>query len=202
MDAERFDNLTRRFAGSTSRRRLLKVVAGSCAGAAGGAFRGGTTALTAAFSGAPAAAYRKCRLEDGGRGRLCSGVCIDIKNDESNCGGCGRACAEGNICCNGWCTDTIHNAPGCCPPALFCDGVCVNPYEDEANCGACGNVCGENQDCCIDNSTGSGICRTRGTDLNCEQCFVCTNGFTCDPDANGPGLPGCVCLDESLCSFN
>jgi stigma-specific protein Stig1 len=186
MDANRFDALTRGFAASGSRRSLLKIVAGGCA-----------AALATAFGGGPAAAYRKCRLESGGRGRLCSGICMDIKNDESNCGGCGRTCTEGTFCCNGWCTDTIHNAPGCCPPSLFCDGVCTTPYNDPANCGACGNICGAEEDCC------SGQCLTRGTEQNCELCSVCSGGFVCDADAYGPGLPGCVCPnpDGTDCDF-
>jgi hypothetical protein len=33
----------------------------------------------------------------------CNGQCVDAQNDPRNCGGCGRACAEGSACHNGLC---------------------------------------------------------------------------------------------------
>ena len=34
---------------------------------------------------------------------LCAGVCVDVNNDNSNCGGCGKACAAGQVCSQGTC---------------------------------------------------------------------------------------------------
>ena len=186
MEGYRFDELTRKLSTIASRRGFLRLVAAGIGAVATGAVRGET-----------AAAYRRrCTLPSGLRGRLCGGVCIDTLNDSQNCGACGRVCATGSFCCNGWCADPAVNAPGCCPPDLSCNGSCTSPYSDPKNCGACGNVCGVDQDCC------SGQCLTRGTDQNCEACYPCSYGFVCDPNANGPSVPGCICPNGADCYFN
>jgi hypothetical protein len=183
MDADRFDALVRRVALVASRRRLITAVAGGIAGAA-----------IAAVGGSPAAlAYRRCRLPGGGRGRLCAGVCLDIKNDSDNCGRCGNVCSGSTFCCNGWCADPAQNAPGCCPPSLVCEGSCTSPYSDRANCGGCGRVCGGNQDCC------DGRCLRRGTAENCDGCATCPQGgdWFCDPNLYGDNSPGCDCTGRN-----
>jgi hypothetical protein len=185
MEDDPFDAFVRSIAMVASRRRLIRsVIAGL-----------GAATLAAVGRGPAALAYRRCRLPDGRRGRLCSGQCVDVKNDPQNCGGCGRVCSDGTFCCNGWCADPAQNAPGCCPPSILCGDVCTSPYSDPNNCGACGIACGANQDCC------DRQCLNRGTAQNCEACTTCGGGFTCDPNAYGPGVPGCVCPDEN-CALN
>jgi hypothetical protein len=186
VDGHRFDELTRRLALLTSRRGFLRIAAA------------GVGALTAAaMGGTSEAAYRhRCTLPSGEIGRRCRGVCIDTLSDPNNCGACGRICAAGTFCCDGWCADPAVNAPGCCPPNLSCGASCTSPFSDPGNCGACGNVCGADQDCC------AGQCLMQGTDQNCEGCYPCSNGFVCDPDANGPGVPGCICPEGADCYFN
>jgi len=65
--------------------------------------------------------------------RCCSGTCVDISSDESNCGGCGQACAPGRTCesvavttacglappeTSGRCTCAAANAE--CPDGQIC----------------------------------------------------------------------------------
>ena len=183
MEASRFDALARKIAVGTSRRYLLRSLVGSAAAAA-----------VATMSGAPPAlAYRRCRLPDGQRGRLCSGVCTDIKRDEEHCGSCRTVCSTDAFCCNGWCADPAQNEPGCCPPSLLCGGVCTSPYSDRDNCGDCGNKCGQNEDCC------DGHCLRRGTEQNCDGCSTCAWGgdWFCNATLYGDNGPGCDCQGDN-----
>ncbi|MBK6529282.1 MAG: hypothetical protein IPF99_06735 [Deltaproteobacteria bacterium] len=66
---------------------------------------------------------------------LCGSVCVDTASSFSHCGGCGRACALGEVCASGVCSAV------CRAPLLLCDGVCLDPQTDPENCGGCGVVC-------------------------------------------------------------
>jgi len=183
MEDDRFDALARSVALFSSRRRLIRAAAGGLASAA-----------VAAVGGRPAAlAYTRCRLPDGRRGRLCNGVCTDIKNDENHCGSCQRVCSRDTFCCNGWCADPAQNEPGCCPPSISCDGVCTSPYSDRDNCGGCGTTCDGTEDCC------DGQCLRRGTEQNCDACGTCAWGgdWFCNPTLYGDNSPGCDCHTDN-----
>jgi hypothetical protein len=133
---------------------------------------------------------------------LQTGCEIRIDNDVKNCGGCGKACGQGQICSGGTCT---------CPPCSFpnanagcvnfncailsciqgydnCDGMNANGCEtkiatDVLNCGACGNVCG-NGLVCVNSS------------CTCAQCniphakSICVNNM-CQFDSCLPGFANC-----------
>ena len=59
-----------------------------------------------------------CVVSCGGGTTNCSGVCRDTETDRANCGGCGRACAAGQVCSAGACTVS------CGSGTTNCDGVC------------------------------------------------------------------------------
>ena len=63
----------------------------------------------------------------------CGGnTCVDVLQDNNNCGGCGIVCSGGRSCQNRVCA---------CPDGEpLCNDVCVNVLFDDANCGACGNA--------------------------------------------------------------
>ena len=65
----------------------------------------------------------------------CTGACINVNADASNCGACGNACPDGYTCYLGTCM------PVCESGAVSCNGACVDLQTDPDNCGACGNAC-------------------------------------------------------------
>jgi hypothetical protein len=63
----------------------------------------------------------------------CDAACVDVQNDDKNCGKCGHACKAK--------VEKCQDAKCCCAYSI-CDGVCVNTGgDDAANCGNCGQVC-------------------------------------------------------------
>ncbi|MFO0630923.1 MAG: hypothetical protein U0325_35580 [Polyangiales bacterium] len=120
-------------------------------------------------------------LVDEGTSR-CSGRCVDLANDATNCGGCGVVCGGGTGCANGACV---------CPPSasLSCGGRCVDPRTSNANCGACGNVCGTGTSCV------SGTCQRVGScPTSCSVSTDCTSCAT-------PGETGTYCCVSGLCIY-
>jgi hypothetical protein len=82
--------------------------------------------------------------------RCCSGTCVNISNDEKNCGGCGETCAAGRTCetvsntntcgikpaaTTGRCTCQGANAE--CPDGQLCRTV--SPYQNRCTPEAVGN---------------------------------------------------------------
>ncbi|AKU93951.1 Tryptophan synthase alpha chain [Labilithrix luteola] len=60
----------------------------------------------------------------------CETVLVD---DPANCGACGNACKDGEVCWKAAC--------GCPKGFTQCGDTCVNTSSDQKNCGACGSVC-------------------------------------------------------------
>ena len=115
----------------------------------------------------------------------CNGTCVNLRVDETNCGECGKACAEGFICSNSECV-----CPG---SATACDGFCTNTDTDHDNCGRCGNVCSEEQECAGGKCSGEvcnpplklcyGVCvDVSGDNNNCGDCDAkcdTAKGYAC-----------------------
>lgn len=117
----------------------------------------------------------------------CGEVCVDVESDAANCGGCGKACAEGEVCRDGVCSAS------CGAEETSCDGECVDLDRDAANCGECGHACGEGESCdageCV---PGSGC---EDGELRCDG--VCTDT---DSDASNCGACGESCDEGFICS--
>ena len=119
-----------------------------------------------------------------------SSYCANPNNDQLNCGGCGRQCANGQYCNNGVC-----GALTCGTPATACQSpgggtFCAILASDANNCGACGHVCGNNAICTNGTCQGGG-----GTYAGLAACTVggapmCTNLYN---DPNNCGACGVVC---------
>ncbi len=109
--------------------------------------------------------------------------CADLDADAENCGFCGRACLDGQVCCGGECftlgtPEHCNSCDACAEGEACCDGesegefICVDTDVDPNNCGACagdagGEVCNAELDCC------EGICVDFSSDEgNCGDCGV------------------------------
>jgi hypothetical protein len=58
----------------------------------------------------------------------CLGQCVDTKNSQTNCGGCGISCGSGGTCSNGLCPNCANlgqQCAGTCCQGLVCgNGIC------------------------------------------------------------------------------
>jgi len=113
----------------------------------------------------------------------CGTGCADYQVDRRNCGGCGQACAEGEVCLEGACA--------CASSTVLCNGRCVSTVTNPTACGGCGKVCAANEVCeqgsckaaCtlgVSTQCGSACVDTRSDLMNCGACGVtCQSGQRC-----------------------
>ena len=146
-----FDELAKGFAsGTTSRRRVLRLMGSALVGAALASFSG------IAWAAPPEGRGRCPSPED----RRCRGVCTNVVFDRFNCGRCGNVCAAGEGCCGGRCVslNTTENCGGCsvgCHKAEICvNGTCQCPQAGQT---LCANECCPEGHCVID-ETGAFTC--------------------------------------------
>ncbi|MEZ4408038.1 MAG: MXAN_6577-like cysteine-rich protein [Polyangiales bacterium] len=120
-------------------------------------------------------------------------VCVLTSTDRANCGMCGRACADGEVCSMGMCTTTC--AAGLTTCGTGASRACADLTRDPANCGACGTACAPGQACaggtcstsCPQGQTacvgdgGAGYCADLSSSrANCGACGVaCASGQLC-----------------------
>jgi hypothetical protein len=95
----------------------------------------------------------------------CNGLCANPVNNALHCGGCGKACAGGEICQNSMCVT------GSCPNGeTLCKGACVDTQTDAQNCGASCTACGAGKTCeagvCVAGSSGTAGGGSGGTSAN------------------------------------
>jgi hypothetical protein len=64
-----------------------------------------------------------------------NGCEANTNGDRTNCGGCGRTCAAGQVCSMGACV------ANCRAGLSDCNGSCRDLQNDPASCGMCGNAC-------------------------------------------------------------
>jgi len=143
-----------------------------------------------------------CRCDGGPRctgGNTCcpgDGGCVNLNDDENNCGGCGITCGPGETCNGGTCQ---CNGGAECTGAQVCCGAagCVNPNNDEGHCGGCDVMCGGDETCT------SRVCSCGDDDGAAGMGAACAAGETCcegtgdcvdtDDDRNNCGGCGISC---------
>ena len=99
---------------------------------------------------------------------MCQASCVNTNSNPANCGGCGKACATGQVCDNGMCSSS------CSAGAMVCGASCAMVATDAAHCGNCTTSCRTDQAC----SAGACVC-PQGTSLCNGVCAAsCTSGGT------------------------
>ena len=140
-----------------------------------------------------------------GGSTLCSNKCVDVQNDAANCGGCGKACAAGQVCSAGVCGVT------CLGGSTLCSNKCVDVKDDAANCGGCAKACAAGQvcsngTCAVTCLGGSTLCANKCVDeqndaANCGGCGVaCAAGQVCAAGKCGITCLGGTTLCGNVCS--
>ncbi|MDA3864911.1 MAG: hypothetical protein PF689_13700 [Deltaproteobacteria bacterium] len=141
------------------------------------------------------------------------GGCVDLFNDENNCGSGGNYCS--GECINGSCTDACASAGTSCSNNETCcqiagSYVCKNTSTDFYNCGDCAYECDdENANACVNGQCACGTtsactgdmtccsnsCKDLSTDVyNCGACGnACGTGLSCTDGQ-------CMCGDQA-CDF-
>ncbi|HEY3236315.1 MAG TPA: hypothetical protein VGJ84_16480, partial [Polyangiaceae bacterium] len=133
----------------------------------------------------------------------CNGQCLDLKDDEANCGACNDACSTQNgtpFCTNGACTITCAQQFADCDANARSNGCETKITDNPQACGDCVTVCSvlngtgtclgrqcaiqsctpPHQDC--DAPTGYGTGCETNTNTDVAHCGGCTNACT---NANG-----------------
>ncbi len=191
MDDQRFDNLSRIIARSTTRRATVKGIA---AAIGGGVFASvfGVRAQRASAAGGSVPPGGGCNDDSDCAEGTCSstdgrnGVCFCVDPDQPVIG-----CS-----CNTGDADPCGGSPICCPSSDLPDsvGVCVPASEGcnpTGDCAIAGDACGEGTDCCDNLICDSGTCID-----NCQE-----PGGLCEFDENcciGTCMGGtCACLTAS-----
>jgi len=72
---------------------------------------------------------------------VCGDTCADTQVDPDNCGACGTACTDGQVCAAGQCSLT------CVGGTTVCGDRCVDTSSDPDDCGVCGSACAADASC-------------------------------------------------------
>jgi hypothetical protein len=121
---------------------------------------------------------------------LCGGACVATDVDTKNCGACGTACKDGEVCSMGAC------AASCLGGTSLCGDACADTQSDPKNCGGCAKACKDGELCsagaCASSCQhGATLCSDKCVDTqndpkNCGGCGnACSAGTVCSMGACG-----------------
>lgn len=154
----------------------------------------------------------KCRPLCGDEEFLCSGVCVNPRQDTKNCGVCGKACGARERCEGGRCVEECVGEG-----VARCEDRCVDTRQDAKHCGACGKACEIGQRCeggnclcaggllgcggdgCVDLTADARHCGACGKSCGTGEVCVAGSCFqgTCPASTATACLGGCVDLSTN-----
>ena len=103
--------------------------------------------------------------------QVCDASCVDLSQDDANCGRCGKACPVSQQCEGGTCA--------CIDSLTMCGETCVDTQTDASHCGVCEHECADPTGTCA-----GGECVACALNGDCPA-----TGQTCVDGA-------CQCPDE------
>lgn len=129
-------------------------------------------------------------IEDGiPRDDADAGCNANLLVDTANCGVCGHACANGQVCSNGACKS------GCDAPFATCAGAqgCIDLTQDPAHCGSCTTACGK-ADAGAPDASSEGGADAGPLDFGTPACVKSACTITCSGTKQSCGG---LCFDTS-----
>lgn len=117
---------------------------------------------------------------------LCGEACTNLTFDPQNCGECGKACDQGEVCSLGQC------AAGCSGGLQQCGEACIDTQYDPQNCGSCGHACSAGQYCSLGQCAQGCLGGTSNCDNKCVDTQI---------DPKNCGSCGNACPAGEVCSF-
>lgn len=122
---------------------------------------------------------------------------VSVADDPKNCGGCGLACKDGEICWRGAC--------GCPKGFATCGNECVDTQNDDSACGACDKPCQPPDASSPEWKCGPGVqppqttwgCTGGGCKITCKGVYgdcnddLCKDGCETDLDGDPKNCGAC-----------
>jgi hypothetical protein len=134
----------------------------------------------------------------------CAGQCSAL-NDTKNCGYCGGACLQGDVCSAGFCVPGCQTNENCTDGMVCLDGVCSAPGADAGPASDAGVPDAGAGSCTTDSDCAAGHYCSMGTCLvGCSNDSECPTGLVCQDNACSGGL-SCTadtdCMTGDYCSM-
>jgi hypothetical protein len=137
----------------------------------------------------------------------CGTTCTNTQVDPTNCGACGVACKQRELCSSGACSLS------CGGGTTLCNGACVDTQVDPANCGACSVVCKQGELCSrgacgLSCSGGTTLCNTACVDtqvdpVHCGACGIsCASHRVCAQGSCVCDTHGTLCNNDCIDTTN
>ena len=139
----------------------------------------------------------------------CAGGCVDVRNDATSCGSCGKSCMDGQYCVDGKCQCRPYSrdcgfSSGCAAIGFYSCSACSTPCPSagkflcDVTSAACVDACPSGTKSCIDGigyrcvDVNNDAFNCGGCGVTCKVSDVCTGG-ACRPYQPATGCTSCPC---------